>query len=198
VLDFNGGMTKNHIPNAGSSAINRIPSDNVNDHDQRGILRSSTDDIGAVKYTGDCVGQCRIYRLRHTNGTYFYTANIAERDNIDAQSGWTYEGVAFYGNSTKGYRELNHVYRMRNIITGKYVMTVGVAEYTKLRNGDWREVQNTELYVPNAAGTGRTALKRFYNSSTKNHIYVKFGTAEYTKIKSYKDWREEGTVFYVF
>jgi hypothetical protein len=47
------------------------------------------------------------------------------------------------------------------------------------------------------ASEGTTALKRFYEAKTGNHIYVKFGTAEYYKIKGYATWREEGTVFYV-
>lgn len=62
-----------------------------------------------------------VERFRRKDGSYLYTADLAEIVKLVTYYGWLWvrEGVAFYAGGTRP------VYRYRNVLTGRYFFTLG-------------------------------------------------------------------------
>jgi len=145
----------------------------------------------------DSDGNTAVYRFYHKgNGTHFYTASEAEKNNVIARWSSTYrfEGTA-YILSTSGGNNMP-LYRFYNISNGTHFYTVSAQERDMVgaRWGYKYRYEGTTYYV---AGAG-TPVYRFYNISNGTHFYT--ASAEERdrvgRLWGYK-FRYEGAAFYL-
>lgn len=108
-------------------------------------------------------GANAIYRL-YSSKSHIWTASHGEAESL-AQSGWSYEGVAFKsGNGA-------NIYRLYNPNSGHHMFTAGLGEVGTLVIAGWK-------YEGKAfkAGSSKTVY-RLYNPNTGEHIWTT-GTTE--------------------
>lgn len=115
-----------------------------------------------------------MHRLYNPNsGEHFYTANVAEKDNLVA-AGWKYEGIGWKAPVTSN----TPVYRLYNKNSGEHHYTRNVAERDMLVAAGWKN-EGIGWYSDDNEGV---ALYRQYNPNAKT------GTHNYTASKSENDW----------
>ena len=138
--------------------------------------------------TGPTVQTADMYRLYNPNsGEHFYTANVAEKDNL-VGLGWRYEGVGWKAPVSSN----TPVYRLYNKNAGDHHYTMSAEEKDRLVSLGWKYegigwYSDDEQSVP---------LYRQYNPNAKA------GSHNYTTSKAENDnlvklgWRGEGVGWY--
>ena len=138
--------------------------------------------------SGPVVEAVAMYRLYNPNsGEHFYTADIAERDNLESL-GWSYEGIGWIAPSISD----TPVYRLYNPNAGEHHYTTDPAERDMLVEAGWN-YEDIGWYSDDA----RTVpVYRQYNPNefANNHNY----TADENERNHLIDlgWRDEGTGWY--
>lgn len=129
----------------------------------------------------------QMYRLYNPNsGEHFYTANLAEKDNL-VNVGWRYEGIAWNAPSSG-----DEVYRLYNPNAGDHHYTASAAERDHLVSVGWR-YEGVGWYSDPSQGQ---ALYRLYNPNAVA------GAHHYTTSAAERDhlvsvgWSAEGIGWY--
>ena len=119
-------------------------------------------------YGGICTGDgdtvYRFYNVR--NGAHFYTASVAERDNVNARWGYIYkyEGIAWVFNNDSA-----PIYRFYNLKNGTHFYTTSAAERDNV-NARWGYIYKYEgIAWYNTSGA---TVYRFYMPITGAHFYT--------------------------
>lgn len=129
-----------------------------------------------------------MYRLYNPNsGEHFYTAEIAERDNLVGY-GWQSEGVGWTAPASSD----TPVYRLYNAIGGEHHYTMDASERDALIAAGWND-EGTGWYSDDAK---TVPLYREYNPNqfSCNHNYTT-SKDEHDWLVSL-GWRDEGTAWY--
>lgn len=134
------------------------------------------------------VKEVAMHRMYNPNsGEHFYTANVAEKDNL-IKAGWNYEGIGWYAPNVSG----TPVYRVYNPNAGDHHYTTSLKEKNHLVKLGWRDegigwyssdtygVAIHRQYNPNAVAGSHNFTK---NVHEKNHL-VSLG------------WKDEGIGWY--
>ncbi|MBB3937652.1 hypothetical protein [Aureimonas phyllosphaerae] len=140
-----------------------------------------------------------VYRFFDTrSGSHFYTASVAERDQVAASlPDFRYEGEAFEA-APDGAAGTIDVFRFLNTQTGTHFYTANVAERDLLiqTNGTSRyEGEAYEAYAED--GAGRAALHRFLNTDTGSHFYTASADEQAFVAANFAQYRYEGVGYYV-
>lgn len=140
-----------------------------------------------------------MYRLYNPNsGEHFYTANIREKNNLDA-IGWNYEGIGWYAPTQANGIP---VYRLYNKNGGEHHYTVVTSERKRLLRLGWKDegigwysYENQGANARRMPKAGAVPLYRQYNSNAfaNNHNYTT-SIAENNYLVSL-GWRTEGHAF---
>ena len=133
-------------------------------------------------------GTVNMYRLYNPNsGEHFYTANIAERNNLIIV-GWNYEGIGWIAPESSN----TPVYRLYNQYGGEHHYTTDIAERDSLIAVGWT-YEDIGWYSDDAQ---TVPLYRQYNPNAfaNNHNYTT-SLAENNFLASI-GWIEEGTGWY--
>ena len=148
-----------------------------------GTSSAAAEESGNVSFS-----QQTMYRMYNPNsGEHFYTADVAERNNIYYQ-GWTYEGVGWTAPVSSDYP----TYRLYNPNAGDHHYTTEEKERDNLVNLGW-SYEGIGWY---SAGSNGIALYRQYNPNAAA------GSHNYTTDKSENDylasvgWNAEGIGWY--
>ena len=145
-------------------------------------------------YEVDCVfnisavDTVAMYRLYNPNsGEHFYTADIAERDNLESL-GWDYEGIGWIAPAISN----TPVYRLYNPNAGEHFYTTDAAERDMLIEAGWND-EDIGWYSDDFE---TVPVYRQYNPNefANNHNY----TADESEKNHLIDlgWRDEGTGWY--
>ena len=140
-----------------------------------------------------------IYRFFNTtNSSHFYTASIAERDNIIAQlPGLRYEGPAFEA-AYNGYGDLA-VHRFLNTTNGSHFYTADAAEKALIQRtlpGYTYEGAAYGAYT-NDDGGEHTALYRFFRPENGTHFYTASAAERDNVMATLPFYQYEGVAFYI-
>jgi len=123
------------------------------------------------------------YRLRYGNG-YFYTPNIVERDRAVGLYGMTDEGVGFYLDNDSG-----QIYRLYNLISGRYLYTSSISEVMSLANTNGWFYEGILL----ENNTIPSPIYRLLNVYNNRHFYT-IDINEAARIAN-KGWKYETIAF---
>jgi len=146
-----------------------------------------------------------VYRFRNkNNGTYLYTASIAERLRLRDRSGtWAYDGPKFSWDTSVPVSATKPMYRFFNRNTEKYSYTSSqeTYEYRRSATGSrtwkyggvaWR-VSKVHEYTPKAA-----VIYRLRNRQTGGtFLTASKETVQTFRTKYAYKWRYEGIAFYL-
>jgi len=114
-----------------------------------------------------------VYRFYNKkNGSHFYTASVAERDNVIAKLGGTYsyDGPAYKASSAY----TTPLYRFYNKKNGSHFYTASVAERDMVvaKLGGTYSYDGPAYNVATGMLMGSTPLYRFYNKANGSHFYT--------------------------
>jgi hypothetical protein len=141
-----------------------------------------------------------VWRMNVNNGTYFYTASVAQRDALVAAYGWTNEGQAFQAyTSATAVPGLTPVYQYYNTWYGGRFWTNNAAEIAGMGNYPQYVYEGIAWYAQeyNAAG-GAIPLYRFYISGNDSYFYTaNLGEAQWV-IANIPSWYQDGYSQYVW
>ncbi len=146
-----------------------------------------------------------VYRFRNRyNGTYLYTASIAERAKLrDNPRKWSYNGSKFSWDTSVSVSATKPMYRFYNRYTKKYSYTSSQSKYKYRRSAAGRKkwkyggvawrVSKVHKYTPKAA-----VVYRLRNRQTGGMFLTasKETVLRYRTKYAYK-WRYEGIAFYL-
>lgn len=142
-----------------------------------------------------------VYRFfKPSNGTHFYTAGEAEKDNVINTMGSVYrfEGVA-YTLEVDNPQMNAPLYRFFNKANGSHFYTAGEAE----KNNVIANLSNVFTYEGPAYNvslnpTGNTPVYRFYNKANGSHFYTVSEAEKNEVIAKYSaTYNFEGPAFYL-
>lgn len=139
-------------------------------------------------------GRGYIYRFaKVSNGAYFYTGNIAERDQIlRSYPDFRYEGIAFLQSLTN---PSSPVYRFANIANGGYFYTASVAERdATMRNFPNMRYEGSTFSVATGTSTASTPVYRLANVMNGAYLYT-IQPQERSYALAIGAWRDEGIAF---
>lgn len=132
------------------------------------------------------------------NGTHFYTASVAERNDIIRDlPAYRYEGKAFETADATSPDSID-VFRFFNSETGTHFYTASVDERDDLIDLGGVYLYEGEAYQAyDEAGAGRAALHRFYNTETGTHFYTASETEQDSLEANPGQYRYEGVGYFV-
>jgi len=146
-----------------------------------------------------------VYRFRkHSNGTYLYTASIAERLNLKRSSRWSYGGASFSWDTSVPVSATKPVWRFYNRDTHKYSFTADPKKYryrTSSTGDDTWKYGGVAWRVstPSRETTGAQIVYRFKNRrdggmllTASKQTTAKLRAAPYTST-----WRFLGVGYYL-
>lgn len=118
-------------------------------------------------------GYRMVFRFYNTtNGTHFYSANVAERDNVRATiPTLVHEGPAF-SVAPSPANGLSPVYRFYNRATGVHFYTISEAERASLVPNPNFQLEGVAWYARQSPGTATVPVYRFYKRSSGTHLYT--------------------------
>lgn len=154
---------------------------------ERALTREAADPLPPA-------GTGYVYRFaKKSNGAYFYTGNLAERDFVIANfPDFRYEGIAFLqqiiGASTQ-------VYRFANLNNGGYFYTANAGErdYVMQTRPDLR-FEGTSFSVALPSTVGSIPVYRLANLKNGAYLYTA-QAAERDFALGLGNWRSEGVAF---
>ena len=162
-------------------------------------LTSSTQ---TITVTGTVSTMLPVYRfLNLRTGTYFYTADAAEKNNVVATLGYLYrlEGVAYYVNTANPANNVP-LYRFLNLINGTYFYTADAAEKNNVVATLWStyRLEGVAYYVSSSSAGGAAPVWRFLNLVTGTYFYTA-DVAEKNNVVATLGYlyRLEGVAFYL-
>jgi|GEM_PF-2750005 len=131
-----------------------------------------------------------VYRLYNSiSGDHLYTINEFEKEILQA-TGWTYEGIAFYGDNNSN--STNAVYRLYNPYSGDHHYTNNIFEYNYLATIGWQD-EGICFY---AKTSGENPVYRLFNPyATNNTHHYTNSLSEYSYLTSI-GWQDEGICWY--
>lgn len=138
----------------------------------------------------------QVYRFAKVDsGQYFYTGNLAERNQIIASlPNFRYEGAVYTAqdNWVTGY---DPVYRFANLANGGYFYTASAAERDSVISDfpNFR-YEGATFFVPAAASASTVPVYRLANLNTGGYLFTS-SAAERAFAVSLGNWRDEGTAF---
>jgi hypothetical protein len=160
-----GGLTKCSDISSTNSGIMRLTNPQSG---SQFLTQSTSEACGAVQsgflYDGqmfipDTTDQdIPIYRLSN-NGNYLYTASASERNN----SGFTYNGIAFYGVDPDTDPNARPVYRLSNS-SGDFLYTISSAERDYFIQNDGYQYNGISFYADENQGNSVTPVYRLSNN----------------------------------
>lgn len=131
-----------------------------------------------------------VYRLYNSiSGDHLYTINEFEKEILQA-TGWTYEGIAFYGDNNSN--STNAVYRLYNPYSGDHHYTNNIFEHNYLATIGWQD-EGICFY---AKSSGENPVYRLFNPyATNNTHHYTNSLSEYSYLTSI-GWQDEGICWY--
>jgi len=159
----------------------------------------SSGDIAGIRWVyGGQTAVFRFYNLK--SGTHFYTADLAERDNVIATLGKTYhyEGLAYTIDTSIPANKVP-LYRFYNMRTGTHFYTASEAEKLNVV-ATMSSTYHLDgvAYTVSSYNTSATPVYRFYNVRSGTHFYT---ADEGEKNRVIADlgaiYRLEGPAFYI-
>lgn len=171
-----GGSGNEGTPSGGSgneSTPSGESGNNENDNQNEGVETSTP-----------------VYRLYNSiSGDHLYTINEFEKEILQA-TGWTYEGIAFYGDNNSN--STNAVYRLYNPYSGDHHYTNNIFEYNYLATIGWQD-EGITFY---AKTSGENPVYRLFNPyATNNTHHYTNSLSEYSYLTSI-GWQDEGICWY--
>lgn len=125
-----------------------------------------------------------VYRLYNpVSGDHFYTTSILER-NSAANSGYTYEGIAF---DVSG--DSNPVYRLYNYKTGEHFYTTSTSERDSAMKNSGFSLEGVAYSI---SGSSNTPIYRLVQARYPYMHFYTSSTVERDSIVKSGDWRYEG------
>ena len=141
-----------------------------------------------------------VYRFFDTKcGSHFYTASVAERDNVIKNlPQYRYEGTAF-GTSAVSTPDTVDVFRFLNKSTGTHFYTASQVErdhvIQSLANFDYEGVAYRAY--SSSGNASHKELYRFYSEQSDSHFYTNSAVERDTILHTLPNYRYEGVAFYV-
>jgi hypothetical protein len=162
------------------------------------------------RYFGDPLGHARmrpVYEfVSRKNGTYLYTASIAERHKLVSRGytkSWSYRGTKFSCDASVSAAATVPMHRFYNKLTRRYSFTTSEEKYES-RTGRlgallWR-YQGVAFRVAKTTSPGAVTVHRFKNRKTGGYrltasarVYQTLSTDS----SSRRTWHYEGVAFYL-
>jgi hypothetical protein len=162
--------------------------------DQQAVVdffASDTGDSGDDSSSGTTV-----YRFfNNDTGVHFYTANEAEKENVETLANFSFEGPSYSGVDPLSGGGVP-VYRFLNEDTGVHLYTVSAAERDATENLDNFSYEGEAFFAYNTQVEGSIPIYRFYNADTGAHFYTP-STAERDNVENnLSDFQAEGIAYY--
>jgi len=145
-----------------------------------------------------------VYRFRNrSNGTYLYTASIAERHKLrNYPRKWDYGGSSFSWDTSVSVSATKPVWRFYNRDTHKYSFTADPKKYryrtSSTGNDTWKYGGVAwRVSTPNKFTTGAKAIYRFKNRRTGGMLLTSSTTTVAKLRKESGTWRYLGIGYYL-
>jgi uncharacterized repeat protein (TIGR02543 family) len=141
----------------------------------------------------------RFYNMR--TGTHFYTASVAEKNNVVAALSSIYrlEGVAYYVNTANPANN-TPLYRFYNVKTGVHFYTASETEKDNVLRtlSSTYRLEGVAYYVCATPVAGATSVYRFLNFKKGVHFYTASAAERDTVVRTlWSTYRLEGVGFYL-
>lgn len=152
--------------------------------DEAGLAAGSASVTTQASGSSDVLAMHRLYNPN--SGEHFYTADAAERDNVE-DAGWRYEGIGWYAPASG-----DEVYRLYNPNVGDHHYTLSASERDHLVSVGWRYEG-----VGWRSDTSKTvALLRQYNPNAQagSHNFTTSADENANLVRA--GWNAEGIAWY--
>ncbi len=162
------------------------------------VTNSTGDDQLGIGITPTTTG-VQVFRFFDTrNGTHFYTASAAERDQtINARPDLTFEGVGLNADTTQTDPSAAPVFRFFDIRTGSHFYTASATERDGLVNGpSGLTYEGVGFYEDSAARANDTAVYRFFDKVDGTHFFTPNQNEFASVLATRGDLVNEGIAFY--
>jgi hypothetical protein len=155
------------------------------------LFAGDTGDTGDDSILGTTV-----YRFfNNDTGVHFYTANEAEKENVETLANYSFEGASYSGVDPLSGEGVP-VYRFLNEDTGVHLYTVSEAERDTTENLDNFSYEGEAFLAYDTPVEGSIPIYRFYNADTGAHFYTS-STAERDNVENnLSDFQAEGIAYY--
>lgn len=144
-----------------------------------------------------------VYRFRNRyNGTYLYTASVAERVKLKGTRKWAYGGASFSWDTSMPVSATKPVWRFYNRDTKKYSFTADPKKYRYRRsargNDTWKYGGVAfRVATPNRYTTGAKTVYRLKKRSTGGMLMTSSKTLVNKLKRSPSRWRYLGPGYYL-
>ncbi|QDG76920.1 FG-GAP-like repeat-containing protein [Labrenzia sp. PHM005] len=149
--------------------------------------------------SGENTSVQEIYRFFNSaTGTHFFTASVAERDNIiSTLPQFSFEGNAFDSDATQANGG-TAVHRFFNTATGNHFYTANNDEYLNILNNlSQFNYEGIVYYAYSSSNNSNTEFYRFYNTQTGSHFYTASASERDNIINTLSHFNYEGVAYYV-
>lgn len=162
-----------------------------------------------TRYFGSPLASARykpVYRFKSkVNGTYIYTASIAEKVKLlqpSYKKRWTYQGAKFKIDTSVATSETTPLYRFRNKKTGKYSWTTSKTLYKERTTTKGKKTWaygGVAFQIAKKKTDGALTVWKFKNKKTGARFltHSKSARDKLRKAKYKKTWAYEGVAFYL-
>jgi hypothetical protein len=146
-----------------------------------------------------------VYRFRNRgNGTYLYTASIAERYRLKGSSKWDYGGTSFSWDTSVPVAATKPVWRFYNRRTHKYSFTADPKKYRYRRSATGDDVWKYggiawRVATPSVYTAGAQTIYRLKNRSTGGMLLTSSAklVAKLRSSRYSSKWRYLGPGYYL-
>lgn len=147
-----------------------------------------------------------VYRFRsRINGTYLYTASIAEKVKLQQPSNkkrWAYQGAKFKVDTSVPTTQTTPLYRFRNKNTGKYSWTTSKTLYKERTTAKGKKTWSyggVAFQIAKKKTDGALTVWKFKNKKTGARLltHSKSTRDDLRKAKHKRAWKYEGVAFYL-